>query len=46
MNTSAGNVVASIESTKKSKKGSKIASVAIDTGLKYLLTEPYLEKVP
>jgi hypothetical protein len=39
-------VVASIEFAKKSEKGSRIASVAIDTGLKYLLTEPYLEKVP
>jgi cysteine synthase A len=42
--TSTGaNVVASIELAKKSKKGIKIATVAVDTGLKYLLTEPYLE---
>ena len=44
--TSAGaNVVASTELAKKSKKGSKIVTVAVDTGLKYLSTEPYLELV-
>lgn len=44
--TSTGeNVVASTELAKKSKKGSKIVTVAVDTGLKYLLTEPYLELV-
>ena len=41
----AANVVASTELAKKSKKGSKIAPVAVDTGLKHLLTEPYLELV-
>jgi cysteine synthase A len=39
------NVVASTELAKKSRKGSKIVTVAVDTGLKYLLTEPYLELV-
>ncbi len=44
--TSTGaNVVASTELAKKSRKGSKIVTVAVDTGLKYLLTEPYLELV-
>lgn len=44
--TSTGaNVMASTELAKKSKKGSKIVTVAVDTGLKYLLTEPYLEQV-
>jgi len=42
--TSTGaNVVASIELAKKLKKGSRIVTVAVDTGLKYLWTEPYLE---
>lgn len=44
--TSTGaNVVASTELAKKSKKGSKIVTVAVDSGLKYLLTEPYFELV-
>ncbi|UCH32195.1 MAG: cysteine synthase family protein [Candidatus Bathyarchaeota archaeon] len=44
--TSTGaNVVASIELAKKSKNRSKIVTVAVDTGLKYLLTEPYRELV-
>ncbi len=44
--TSTGaNVAASIELAKKSKKGSKIVTVAVDSGLKYLSTEPYLELV-
>jgi len=42
--TSTGaNVVASIELAKRLKKGSRIVTVAVDTGLKYLWTEPYLE---
>ncbi len=41
--TSTGaNLVAATELAKKSEKGSKIVTVAVDTGLKYLLTEPYL----
>ncbi len=40
--TSTGaNVVASLELAEKLKKGSKIITVAVDTGLKYLWTEPY-----
>ena len=42
--TSTGaNVVASIELAKRFKRESKIVTVAVDTGLKYLRTEPYLE---
>jgi len=42
--TSTGaNVVASTELAKRFKRGSKIVTVAVDTGLKYLSTEPYLE---
>lgn len=42
--TSTGaNVLASIELAKESRKGSKIVTVAVDTGLKYLWTEPYLK---
>jgi len=41
--TSTGaNVVASIELAKRLKRESKIVTVAVDTGLKYLRTEPYL----
>jgi len=36
-------VLASIELAKESRKGSKIVTVAVDTGLKYLWTEPYLK---
>ncbi len=40
--TSTGaNVVASIELSKRLKRKSKIVTVAVDTGLKYLRTEPY-----
>lgn len=42
--TSTGaNVAASLELAKKIKKGSRVVTVAVDTGLKYLGTEPYLE---
>jgi cysteine synthase A len=42
--TSTGaNVLASIEVAKKFEKESKIVTVAVDTGLKYLWTEPYLK---
>ena len=37
------NVAASLELAKKIKKGSRVVTVAVDTGLKYLGTEPYLE---
>lgn len=41
--TSTGaNVVAAIELAKRLKRESKIVTVAVDTGLKYLRTEPYL----
>ena len=44
--TSTGaNVVAAIELAKRFKRGSKIVTVAVDTGLKYLWTEPYLENI-
>jgi cysteine synthase A len=44
--TSTGaNVVASTELARNSKKGSTIVTVAVDTGLKYLSTEPYRELV-
>ncbi|UCG45309.1 MAG: pyridoxal-phosphate dependent enzyme, partial [Candidatus Bathyarchaeota archaeon] len=42
--TSTGaNVTASIELAKRLGRGSKIVTVAVDTGLKYLRTEPYVE---
>jgi len=42
--TSTGaNVLASIEVAEKFEKESKIVTVAVDTGLKYLWTEPYLK---
>lgn len=42
--TSTGaNVAASLGLAKKIKKGSRVVTVAVDTGLKYLGTEPYLE---
>lgn len=42
--TSTGaNVVASMELAKRFKRKCKIVTVAVDTGLKYLRTEPYLE---
>lgn len=42
--TSTGaNVLASIEVAKTFEKESKIVTVAVDTGLKYLWTEPYLK---
>ncbi|UCE29776.1 MAG: cysteine synthase family protein [Candidatus Bathyarchaeota archaeon] len=41
--TSTGaNVLASIEFAKRAKRESKIVTVAVDTGLKYLRTEPYI----
>jgi len=41
--TSTGaNMVASIELAKRLKRKSKIVTVAVDTGLKYLRTEPYI----
>lgn len=44
--TSTGaNVLASLELAKQSRKGSKIVTVAVDTGLKYLWTEPYLKNI-
>lgn len=44
LGTSTGaNVLASIQLAKESRKGSKIVTVAVDTGLKYLWTEPYLK---
>ncbi len=42
--TSTGaNVMASMELIKRMKSGSRIVTVAVDTGLKYLGTEPYVE---
>ena len=44
--TSTGaNVVASTELAGRFRRGSKVVTVAVDTGLKYLWTEPYLELV-
>ncbi len=41
--TSTGaNVMASMELIKRMKSGSRIVTVAVDTGLKYLGTEPYV----
>ncbi len=42
--TSTGaNVVACLELSERLKKGNRIVTVAVDTGLKYLRTEPYFE---